>query len=175
MWQTNVCITFDEVKIMNCSVYDKHCGSIIGFTDLGDVNDAIDRFHELQIQDKYVNVATSMLVFMVRGLFIKLTFPYAQFPCQSLSSGILYPIVLEVVRNLELTGFRVLARTADGASCNSTFFLMHGTEKGLVHEVKNLYADDNRFIYFFSDVPQLKRHETVWQTVMLIRGPDTYG
>ena len=90
---------------------------------------------------------------MVWGLFIGLKFPYAQFPCNKMSGGVLYPIVWDVVRNLELIGFRVVAVTADGASSNRKFFSMHG--KGLINKVKNPYSDDERNIFFFSDVPHL--------------------
>ena len=38
-------------------------------------------------------MAKKMLVFMVRGLFLKLEFPYAQFSCSSLSGEVMYPLV----------------------------------------------------------------------------------
>ena len=150
-WQTSICVVFDEVKIKEGLVYDKHSGNIIGFNDLGDVNVAIDRIEE--VVHKSEKISSSMLVFMVRG---HLNFPYAQFPCQNLNAGVLYPIVWDVVRNLELTGFQVLAMTADGVSFNRNFFQIHrDSRKNLVHKVKNRYADEDRYIFFFSDVPHL--------------------
>lgn len=146
-WQASVCIVFDEVKIKEGLVYDKHSGHIIGFTDLGDMNEQIDK---LDAVDKLGDVATYMLVFMVRGLFIRIAFPYAQFPCRSLSADVMYPIVWDVVRGLELTGFRVLALTCDGVSYNRKFFDMHRK-----HKVINRFTDETRYIYFFSDVPHL--------------------
>ena len=153
-WQTNVCIIFDEVKIKDGLVYDKYSGYIMGFTELGDTNKYID---ELEAKDKLEEVATSMLVFMVRGLFIRLAFPYAQFPCRSLSAATLYPIFWDVVRNLERTGFKVVALTGDGVSYNRKLFDMHGSTGGceLVNKVKNCCADEERYKYFLSDVPHL--------------------
>ena len=59
--------------------------------------------NKLEAFEKQLAMATSMLVFMVRGLFTDINFPYAQFPCSSLNaSTILYPIVWDVVRHLEL-------------------------------------------------------------------------
>lgn len=69
-WQTNVCIIFDEVKIKEGLVYDKHTGYILGFVELGDVNKCIDELETTM--DKRDEIATHMLVFMIRGIFIKL-------------------------------------------------------------------------------------------------------
>jgi len=43
---------------------------------------------------------------MVRGIFTKLKFPYAQYPTYDLSADILFPLVLEVIQNLETAGFK---------------------------------------------------------------------
>ena len=58
----------------------------------------------------------------------------------------------DVVRNLELTGFRVLALTCDGVAYNRKFFDMH---KKQGYKVKNHFAEQERDIHFFSDVPHL--------------------
>ena len=68
------------------------------------------------------SLAKSMLVLMVRGLFSKLQFAYATFPCASLSGCQLYPIFWEAVERLERCGFRVLGCTCDGLSANWCFF-----------------------------------------------------
>ena len=66
------------------------------------------------------------------------------------------PIVWDVVRNLEVIGFKVVGLTADSASCNRSFFQMHSTtQKELVHKVHNPFSDESRDIFFFSDVPHL--------------------
>ena len=92
-----------------------------------------------------------------------LCFPYAQFLCSSLSGDQLYPLVWDCVSHLEMIGFKVLAMTADGASCNRKFMSMlqqSGAKKsassdGIVYQIDNIYAPDNRPIFLFSDVPHL--------------------
>ena len=61
-----------------------HVGSIIGFTDLGEINAHLSAF-EQQLENgstiQEPQLAKTMLVLMVRGLFSGLQFPYAQFAC----------------------------------------------------------------------------------------------
>lgn len=91
-WQKYIAVVFDEVKIKEGIVYDKHECNIVGFVDFGDINSALLSF-EANTSPKFP-VAKHMLVFMVRGLFFKLNFPYAQFPTLDLSADLLYPMVL---------------------------------------------------------------------------------
>ncbi len=130
-------------------------GKIIDFTNLGDVNNHLAAY-EKAIDDKAdmkESLAKSMLVFMVRGLFSKLQFPYVQFPyvqfpCHKLLGYELYDIFWEAVERLERCGFNVLACTCDGLSVNRRFFKLHGTGD-MVHKAGNPFADDNRYVYFF--------------------------
>ena len=62
-----------------------------------------------------------MFVIMVRGLLIRLNFPYVQFPCVSMSGDQLFDLVWEAVYHLERIQLKVLAITADGASTNHLF------------------------------------------------------
>ena len=79
--QKYVAVVFDEVIIKEGIVYDKNECVIIGFTDLGNVNNILQEFEEtINDSNSESNVAKQMLVFMVRGVFIKLRFPYAQYP-----------------------------------------------------------------------------------------------
>ena len=100
------------------------------------------------------SLAKSMLVLMVRGLFSKLQFAYATFPCASLSGCQLYPIFWEAVERLERCGFRILGCTCDGLSANRRFFKIHDPQQD-VYKVPNPYASDDRYIFFFSDPPHL--------------------
>ena len=63
-----------------------------------------------------------MLVFMVRGIFASIDFPYAQFTTRGISGDQLYPVVWEVVKHLECAGLQVHALTCDKASPNRNFF-----------------------------------------------------
>ena len=55
----------------------------------------------------------------------------------------------------------VIAATADGASPNRRFFRMHTFLQGdsavgdVIYRAKNIHSKENRFIYFFADVPHL--------------------
>jgi len=94
-----------------------------------------------------------MLVLMVRGLFSKLRFPYAQFPCAALCGDQFYDIFWQAVCQLERCGFRVLACTCDGLSSNRRFMKLHHSGSSL--KVLNPYASDGRYVFFLSDPPHL--------------------
>ena len=50
---------------------------------------------------------------------------------------------------------QVLAVTFDGASVTRRLVALHDTSDTLVYKLHNMYADENRFIYCFSDPPHL--------------------
>ena len=121
-WKKYVAVVFDEVKVKEGIVYNKHDCRIVGFVDFEDVNNALLAFERSLSSETGHPVAKHMIVFMVRGIFIKLNFPYAQYPVTDLSADLLYPIVWEVVKNLEGAGFKVISLTGDKASVNRIFF-----------------------------------------------------
>ena len=70
----------DEMHIREDVVYNKHSGEIIGFANLGDINDHLLAF-ERSISTGSTSApksAKTMMVFVVRGLFSSLQFPYSQ-------------------------------------------------------------------------------------------------
>ena len=73
--------------ILRCSISTCHtAGALNGFTDIGDINSHIATYeNQLSVEEIAKPLATSMLVMMVIGLFSKLKYPYAQFPCTELS------------------------------------------------------------------------------------------
>lgn len=73
-FQKHVCLVFDEVRIKEDLVYDKHSLQIIGFVNLGNVNNELLKLEHLESGKLEQCVATNMLVFMVRNLFSKLEF-----------------------------------------------------------------------------------------------------
>ena len=86
-----VLLLLDEMHVREDLVYDKHEGELIGFTNLGDINDHLDAYEKALSGDQEPpSLAKSVLVFMVRGLFTKLQFAYAQFPCSSLAAEKLF-------------------------------------------------------------------------------------
>ena len=154
----HIVLLLDEMKVKENLVYDKHETNVIGFVDIADVNNEIA---ELENECSSSNfgplkaVATHMLVLMVRGIFIKLEFPYAHFPSKDLTGEHLFSILWEAIERLEKLGFKVMVITADGASCNRKFFRMHGDGSEVCYKTKNPYTSEDRSIFFVSDPPHL--------------------
>ena len=152
---------FDEVKIKEDLVYDKYNSTIIGFVNVGHINNHLLAFEEQQQKSSsnekpHARDATHMLVFMVRGIFSDLKFPYGQFPCSSLSGDVLFPIVWECVKRLEGLGFKVIAITCDGASSNRKFFKLTGVSaEKLTYKTVNVFSEEKWPLFFLSDVPHL--------------------
>ena len=119
----------------------------VGFTDIGDINSHLLAFQQSLEDDesKSTPLANSMLVFLVRGLFSNLKFPYAQFACTALSGDQMYFPFWEAVSRLELCGFKVLALTSDGLAANRQLFRLHEPASNkIVYKVANPYATDGR-------------------------------
>ena len=149
-----IVLIWDEMKIKEDLVFDKHNIELIGFINCGSINSYMDNVERQceSTEDNVRGVASHMLLFMVRGLFTTLEFPYSQFPTTGVSAHKLFPMVWEAVYNLEALGFRVVAFSCDGATSNRKFFSMHGNG----HKTNNPYSDDpTREIFFFADVPHL--------------------
>jgi len=162
-YEKHVSVVFDEMKIKEGLVYNKNEGSIVGFVDLGEVNNTLASFEQSLAQSTnhaHLPIAKHILVFMVRGLFMSLKFPYAQYPTADLTADSLFPLAWDVVRHLEAAGFKVVSLTADKGSCNPKFFRLHHQAAGaaisdIIYKVPNPYSSDGRNIYFISDVPHL--------------------
>lgn len=80
-------------------VFDKHTGTMVGFAHLGEINDHLLQFERSLVDDTPLlpQPAKTMMVFMIRGLFNSLQFPYAQFPCAEVSGELLYDPFWEAV------------------------------------------------------------------------------
>ncbi len=132
----------------------------MGFTNLGEINNHLMAFEKYVEnggdEEEHEDVAKLMLVLMVRGLFTKMKFAYAQFPCSSICAYQLYDLFWEAVERLERCGFKVLACTCDGLSANRTFISLHGTIDS-VSKTVNPHAEDTRYMYFILDPPHLMK------------------
>ena len=64
-----VAVCFDEIKLKEGIVYNKHDCRIVGFVDIGDVNNTISEY-ERSMDNSPPPLANHMLVFMVRGIFL---------------------------------------------------------------------------------------------------------
>ncbi len=151
-----VALLFDEVKIKEDLVYNKHTGEVIGFVNVTDINEHLSALERSCSDETHKpNLATHMLVFMVRGICSSLKYPYAQFPVKAASGDTLHPIVWRCVEHLEGIGLKVLCFVCDGASSNRKFYQMHSTDKSLTHQVKNVYSDKDSPLFLISDIPHL--------------------
>ena len=108
-WQKLVVILIDEMYIREGLVYQKHTGELVGFADLGDVNNHLLAFERTVKGEKKVMppLAKSMLVLMVKGLFTPLKYAYAQFPCAKLTGGLLFDPFWKAIYRLERMTFKV--------------------------------------------------------------------
>lgn len=78
-----VVLIIDEMKVREDLVYDKTGESLHGFVNLGDVNNQLQQLErQADTGEPHKSFATQMLTLMVRGVFMKLEFPYASFPTQ---------------------------------------------------------------------------------------------
>ena len=106
-----VLLLLDEMHIREDIVNNKHSGEMIGFANLGEINEHLIAFEKsiCSHSDKPTppSPARTMMVFMVRGLFSSLQFPYAQFPCAELTGELLYDPFWEAVKRIENVGLKV--------------------------------------------------------------------
>ena len=77
-----VILLLDEMHIRQDIAFDKHTGEMIGFCNLGDVNEHLLQFErslseidDTSASENSPKLAKTMMVFMVRGLFSKLQIP----------------------------------------------------------------------------------------------------
>ena len=99
---------------------DKITGQLIGFTDLGDPT---INYATLEKQDE---LASHVIVFLIRGLTTNLKFSFAYFATNGITSVQIMPLFWEGVFILEKTcKLWVIATTSDGASPNRKFYRMH--------------------------------------------------
>ena len=108
--ERGVCLLGDEMHIKEDLVYKKMSGELVGFVNLGDVNENLMQLEQQlqEVSSESPVLAFSVFVLMVRGLFTGLKFPYATFPCKSTCGDQLVPIFFEAVFRLESCGFKVV-------------------------------------------------------------------
>ena len=119
-------------------------------------------------------MAKSMLVFMIRGLFTSLKFPYAQFPCTDLTGeeldileslqicvlscvgDQLFDPIWECIYHLERLGLKILGVCCDGLAANCRLISLHSSHsEALVYKVLNPHATESRYLFFFLTLPTL--------------------
>ena len=107
-WHKLVVLLIDEIHIKESLVFDKHSGKMIGFVNLGEINNHLTLYERSVEKDGTVSsLANSMLVMMVRGLFSPLRFPYVQFPCSKITGELLFQPFWQAIYRLERMGLKV--------------------------------------------------------------------
>ncbi|XP_011680559.1 uncharacterized protein LOC100893587 [Strongylocentrotus purpuratus] len=151
-FQRNVSLICDEMKTKSGIVYSSSTGELIGFVDVGSINNELRAF-EKRLKEDTDELASHAFMIMVRGLFSPAKQAVALFPTSSLRSGEIYDCVMKTVLAVETAGLKVRVVVADGASCNRKFFRICTDD---VHGYYTINpADQDRKIYFFCDVPHL--------------------
>ena len=70
-WKKHVVAVFGEMKVKDSLVFNKHETEVIGFVDIGDVNNQLTQFErECSTHEQHPPIATHMLVLMVRGVCV---------------------------------------------------------------------------------------------------------
>ena len=80
-YEKETILLFDDIKIKLGLVYSKSIGRIVGFTELGDINEEQNEF-ERKFQNslaKYKELATYMICFMARELLKPFSYPVGYF------------------------------------------------------------------------------------------------
>ena len=86
---------------------------MVEFVDLDAINNTL-QIYEQTLKDEQPTQPEHILVFMVRGLFVKFQFPYAQY-CTT--ANILFPLVWDVIRYLEVAGLKVISLRGHVIQC----------------------------------------------------------
>jgi len=125
-FQKNVSISFDEMKLQAGLMYNKSSGKLVGFTEMGEVNEEISNFNsqckEMPEEDLGRKLARYVNVFMVRGICSSLEYVFGYHASLGFTSDELFPLVWEATEVLEDIGFKVRSWVCDGASPNRKFF-----------------------------------------------------
>ena len=118
-----VTILFEEMNIQEDLVWDKHTGELIGYVDLGDI-----KLNYATLQD-VKELATHVLVFLVKSVVNPLSYSFATFATTGIKSFQNFPLFWKTVNILENIDLKDIAATADGPSPNCKFFRMHKTPR----------------------------------------------
>ena len=91
-----VMLLVDEMYVKDGLVFNKTTSALVGYVDLGDFNGYLRDFERQITHDcsgtssRPVAKTAAVFMFMVRGLFSSLKFPYAVFPSFSIKGCFLF-------------------------------------------------------------------------------------
>ena len=105
-------------------VYNKHTGELAGYCYLGEINNhlvCLEQEYQGMNHTTTKQLASTMMVLMVRSLFNSFTFPYAFFAASHLTGEQLVPVFYEAIMRLESCGFKVTCITLDAIQLTESF------------------------------------------------------
>eukprot|EP00794_Sanderia_malayensis_P013195 gene13195-14544_t len=155
-----VILIHDEMKIQENLVWDKHTGDLIGYVDLGNIELNCSTFKKVD------EIASHVLVFLIRSVVNPMKFTLANFATKGATSIQLFPLFWKAVGICELKcNLKVVGVTSDGASPNRKMYRMHSyltrdedcNNVKVTYRTENIFATDKRYIYFFADPPHLMK------------------
>ena len=101
-------------------MWDRNTGELIGFVNLGD-----DDLNQALLKNKK-QLASHILVFLVKSVKNPLSFSFANFATDGASAAQLYSLFWKAVSILETScNLKVIAAVCDRASTNRKFIKMH--------------------------------------------------
>ena len=152
-------LTLDEMHVKEGLFFDKHTGKLIGYSDLGEVNNLLSDYEQklTTSQGNPRPIGKCMLMFMVRGLFTNLKFPYVQFSANSTKGADIFPLVRQAIKHLTRLGLYVVTITCDGASDNRRMFAMFNDKATLSYKTTNVFSTIQNEVFFIADPPHLMK------------------
>ena len=97
-----VTFVLDEMYIKEGLVFNKHSGGMIGFSDLGEINELLAKYERAYKCDEgepcHKPIANCFVTFMIRGFFTSMKFVYSQFAAVSTKGAELFVLLWKVIR-----------------------------------------------------------------------------
>ena len=152
-YKKNVAICYDEMKIKSSLVYSRTLGKMVGFTEIGNMNDEFKTFQEKlereQSADKLDReLASHVIVFMVRGICSNLSYPFAFFASTGFTASQFYPCTIEATKVFIRLGFHVRTYVSDGASTNRMFYKIISPEDEIYYWAWNIFETGQKISIF---------------------------
>ena len=133
------------MKIKADLVHRKSTGQLVDYTELGNIKDELRLFESKVKSEEYSqDFATHVIVYMVRGIFTNLVYPFGFFANLGFTAAQLFPCTMEAISIIESIGLKVRV----------FFDMLTVEEEGNIYWTANPH-DESRKIYFMSDVPHL--------------------
>ena len=132
------------MKIKSNLVYSKTSWKMIGFTEMGSMNDEFKTFQEKlereQSADKLDReLALHVMVYMIRGTFSNLSYPFAFFASIGFTASQLYPCTIEASKVLICLGFPVRTYVSEGASPNRKSYKIISPEDHVYYWIWDIF------------------------------------